>query len=98
MKKIILVFIMAFATITLMAQQTAELTEALDSLVVTDIDGDYVRAKFNYGYDGNKRLNQVIFSKVEELSTDLHYAEKWHYDYDNSNRCLSFSYWIVRLR
>ena len=48
MKKIILVFIMAFATITLMAQQTAELTEALDSLVVTDIDGDYVRAKFNY--------------------------------------------------
>ena len=92
MKKIIFVFILAFATITLLAQQTAELTEALDSLVVTDIDGDFVRAKFNYGYDSNKRLNQVIFSKVEEFSTDLHYAEKWHYNYDN-NRCLSFSYW-----
>ena len=93
MKKIIFVFIMAFATFTLMAQQTDELTEALDSLVITDIDYGFVRAKFNYGYDSNKRLNQVIFSKVEEYSTDLHYAEKWHYDYDDNNRCLSFSYW-----
>ena len=93
MKKIIFVFIMAFATITLMAQRTDELTEALDSLVITDIDYGFVRAKFNYGYDGNKRLNQVIFSKVDEYSTNLHYYEKWHYDFDDNNRCLSFSYW-----
>ena len=94
MKRIILVFIMAFATITLMAQQTAELTEALDSLVVTDIDGDYVRAKFNYGYDGNKRLNQVIFSKVDEYSTNLHYYEKQNYTYDDYGRCLSYTHFI----
>ena len=94
MKKIILVFIMAFATITLMAQQTAELTEALDSLVVTDIDYGFVRAKFNYGYDGNKRLNQVIFSKVDEYSTDLHYYEKQNYTYDDYGRCLSYTHFI----
>ena len=43
MKKIIFfVFIIAFATITLMAQRTDELTEALDSLVITDIDYGFV--------------------------------------------------------
>ena len=94
MKKIILVFIMAFATITLMAQQTAELTEALDSLVITDIDYGFVRAKFNYGYDGNKRLNQVIFSKVDEYSTNLHYYEKQNYTYDDYGRCLSYTHFI----
>ena len=92
MKKIIFVFIMALATIALMAQQT-EYAEVLDSLVITDIDYGFVRAKFNYGYDDQGRLNRVVFSKVEEYSTDLNYAEKWHYDYDDSNRCLSFSYW-----
>ena len=94
MKKIILVFIMAFATITLMAQQTDELTEALDSLVITDIDYGFVRAKFNYGYDGNKRLNQVIFSKVDEYSTNLHYYEKQNYTYDDYGRCLSYTHFI----
>ena len=95
MKKIIFfVFIIAFATITLMAQRTDELTEALDSLVITDIDYGFVRAKFNYGYDGNKRLNQVIFSKVDEYSTDLHYYEKQNYTYDDYGRCLSYTHFI----
>ena len=94
MKKIIFVFIMAFATITLMAQQTDELTETLDSLVITDIDYGFVRAKFNYGYDSNKRLNQVVFSKVEEYSTDLHYYEKQNYTYDDYGRCLSYTHFI----
>lgn len=94
MKKIIFVFIMAFATITLMAQQTDELTEALDSLVITDIDYGFVRAKFNYGYDSNKRLNQVVFSKMEEYSTDLHYYEKQNYTYDDYGRCLSYTHFI----
>jgi hypothetical protein len=95
MKKIIFfVFIIAFATITLMAQRTDELTEALDSLVITDIDYGFVRAKFNYGYDSNKRLNQVIFSKVDEYSTDLHYYEKQNYTYDDYGRCLSYTHFI----
>ena len=95
MKKIIFfVFIIAFATITLMAQRTDELTEALDSLVITDIDYGFVRAKFNYGYDGNKRLNQVIFSKVDEYSTNLHYYEKQNYTYDDYGRCLSYTHFI----
>ena len=93
MRKIVFTIIMAFATITLMAQQTDEFTEVLDSLVITDIDGGFVRAKFNYDYDNQGRLNQVVFSKVEEYSTDLRYSEKWHYNYDDSDRCLSFSYW-----
>ena len=94
MKKIIFTFIMAFVTITLMAQQTDEFTEALDSLVITDIDYGFVRAKFNYGYDSNKRLNQVIFSKVDEYSTDLHYYEKQNYTYDDYGRCLSYTHFI----
>ena len=94
MKKIIFTFIMAFVTITLMAQQTDEFTEALDSLVITDIDYGFVRAKFNYGYDSNKRLNQVIFSKVDEYSTDLHYYEKQNYTYDDYGHCLSYTHFI----
>jgi len=94
MKKIVFTIIMAFATITLMAQQTDEFTEVLDSLVITDIDGDFVRAKFNYDYDNQGRLNQVIFSKVEEYSTDLHYYENQNYTYDDYGRCLSYTHFI----
>ena len=93
MKKLVFAFILAFAATTLMAQQIAEHTEVLDSLVITDTDYDFVRAKFNYSYDNQGRLFQVLFSKILPYTSDLQYCEKWHYDYDDNDRCFSLSYW-----